>query len=334
MIERPTRIVAVVFSAAAMLLSTFAAKADIRAPTKPLATRVQEADKVFVGVLINRKLLEGDWCHADLKVTQAIKGCEIGELVPVLWRPMIARYDAKENQKGLALLKPTYEKRYWLRSDTFEDAKLTDQAVKLLGGQEFEREYVQQAVLSKEQEKIVIELAQRHGIKKVTKISTYNLYPTAARGITVKGVDQVKGREVSRRVLQVRYKDWWNPKDAPRKGDLRIGDFWAGKPTTRQQTILKVGKKEYRTGTIQGLSIEECESVLGRFLDGKYTFGPGLNEDSLDQVDWSQPQGFRKRGDQISVSFNHKSEGGGFYELEVLPTNDKLVISQVLRAIP
>ena len=85
---RPTRIVTFVAFTAAMLLSAFAARADIRAPTKPLATRVQEADKVFVGVLINRKLLEGDWCHADLKVTQAIKGVKAGELISVLWRPV------------------------------------------------------------------------------------------------------------------------------------------------------------------------------------------------------------------------------------------------------
>ncbi len=54
----------------------------------------------------------------------------------MLWRPKIARYDASENQKGLAVLKPAYEKRYWLRSDTFEDVKLTEQAVTLHQKQE------------------------------------------------------------------------------------------------------------------------------------------------------------------------------------------------------
>ena len=110
-----------------------AARVGCRAPTKPLAERVQEADKVFVGVLINRKLLKGDWCHADLKVTRAIKGVRAGEPVPVLWRPGIAHYDAREGQKGLAVLKPAHGDRYWLRSDTFEDAALAEQAVKLLG---------------------------------------------------------------------------------------------------------------------------------------------------------------------------------------------------------
>ena len=60
----------------------------------------------------------------------------------------------------------------------------------------FEREYVKRAVLSKEQEKVVIAIAQKRGIKKIAKIYTYNLYPTAARGIRVMGVEQFKGRGV------------------------------------------------------------------------------------------------------------------------------------------
>ena len=143
MIKRKTRPAALVAFTAAMLLSEFTANARSLAPTKPLPTRVQEAEKVFVGVLMNRKLLEGDWCHADLKVTQAIKGVKVGELVPVLWRPKIARYDARENQKGLAVLKYSHKNRYWLRSDTFEDAKLAEQAMKVSGGNEIERGYVQ-----------------------------------------------------------------------------------------------------------------------------------------------------------------------------------------------
>ena len=102
----------------------------------------------------------------------------------------------------------------------------------------------------------------------------------------------------------------------------------------RTQTILKVGEKEYRTGTIRDLSIEECESVLGRLLAGKYTVGPGVNEDSLDQIDWSKPQGFRKRGDGISVSFLHKREGGGFFDLEVSLSKGELSINELLQAVP
>jgi hypothetical protein len=115
---------------------------------------------------------------------------------------------------------------------------------------------VKRDVLSKKQEKVVIALAQKHGMNKIEKICTYNVCQTAARGIRVMGAEQFKGREVSFKVLNVTYKKWFHPGSAPRKGDLQMGDFWAGKPSTQKQTILKVDKKEYRAGSLQGISIE------------------------------------------------------------------------------
>ena len=193
---------------------------------------------------------------------------------------------------------------------------------------------MKRAVLSKEEEKVVISLSEKRGIKKIATISTHNLHPTAARGIRVKGVEQVKGREVSFKVLNVTYKKWFHPGSAPRKGDLQMGDFWAGKPGTQKQTILKVGKKEYRAGSVQGISIEECESILGLFLAGEYNHGPGVNDKSLNQIDWSNPNGFRKRGDTISVGFPHKNAGSGFFDLQIKLDGKQMTIDQMFQAVP
>ena len=106
-----------------------------------------------------------------------------------------------------------------------------------------EREYVKRAMLTKEQEKVVIALAQKVGIKKVAKISTHNMFPTPFRGIRVQGAEQVKGREVSYQVLSMSHGEWLQPGAKPGKGQVQLGDFWAGKPYTRKQTILKVVKK-------------------------------------------------------------------------------------------
>ncbi len=191
----------------------------------------------------------------------------------------------------------------------------------------FEREYVKLAVLSKEQEKVVIALVQKRGIKKIAKIYTYNVYPTAARGICVKGAEQIK-------VLNVTYKKWFHPGSVPRKGDMQMGDFWAGKPSTQKQTILKVDKKEYRAGSVQGISIEECESILALFLAGEYNHESGVNEKSLNQIDWSNPNGFRKRGDTISVDFPHKNAGSGFFDLQIKLDGKQLTINQMFQAVP
>jgi len=197
-----------------------------------------------------------------------------------------------------------------------------------------ERDYVARAVLTKAQEKIVLELAAKRGIKKVARISTYNMFPTAARGIRVQGIEQVKGREVSSQVLNVSYKKWWHPNTAPRKDDLQIGDYWAGKPRTQKEIILKVGKKEYRTRTVQGLSMEEAESIMGLFLAKKYIIEPAVNQENFKQIAWDKPMGFRKRGEDFSISFPHKAQGGGFFDLQVKMKNKEMIIHQMFQAVP
>ena len=199
----------------------------------------------------------------------------------------------------------------------------------------FEREYVKRAMLTKDQEKEVIALAQKCGIKKVSKISTHNMFPTPFRGIRVQGAEQVKGREVSYQVLSMSHSEWLQPGAKPGKGQVELGDFWAGKPYTRKQTILKVGKKEYRTGSIQGITAEECETILGLFLRGEYDHETAVNQKSLDQVDWNKPSRFSKRGEAISVGFLHKAgPGGGFFDLQVKLKGKQLTITQMFQAVP
>ena len=198
----------------------------------------------------------------------------------------------------------------------------------------FEREYVKRAMLTMEQEKKVIVLAQKCGIKKVAKISTHNMYPSPFRGVRVQGAEQVKDREVSFQILSVSHSEWLQPGAKPRKGDLQMGNFWAGKPYTRKQTILKVGKKEYRTGSVQGISIEECETILGLFLRGEYNREPAVNEKSLNQINWSKPSRFAKRGGAISVGFPHKNASEGFFDLQIKLNGKQLTINQMFQAVP
>ena len=199
----------------------------------------------------------------------------------------------------------------------------------------FEREYVKRAVLTKEQEKTVIELAKKAGIKKVAKISSHNMFPSSFRGLRVQGVEHLKGREVSYQVLSISHGAWLQPGAKPRKGQIQMGSFWAGKPYTRKQTILKIGKKEYRTGSIQGITIKECETILRQLISEDYNLGPRVNEKTLKQVDWTKPSRFSKRGESISVGFLHKGgPGSGFFDLQIKQAGDVLTINQMFQAVP
>ena len=199
----------------------------------------------------------------------------------------------------------------------------------------FERDYVKRAMLTKDQEKEVIALAQKCGIKKIDKISTHNMFPSPYRGVRVQGAEQVKGREVSYQVLSISHGEWLQPGAKPGKGQVQLGGFWAGKPYTRKQTILKVDKKEYRTGSTQGMTAEECEAILGLLLKGEYDHEQAVNGKLLNQVDWTKPSRFSKRGDSISIGFLHKGgDGSGFFDLQIKQDGKKLIITQMFQAIP
>ena len=199
-----------------------------------------------------------------------------------------------------------------------------------------ERDY-RAGKLTAAQEKIVIALAKKQGVEKVARISTIHFHPSAARGIRVDGAKEVNGREVSYKVLSVNFKPWFHPGGGPRKGDVRMGDFWAGKAYERKKTILRVGETDYLCGSIRGIEIKECEAMLGLFLAGKFTYSPGprINDRLLGQVDWNKPSRFSKRGNAISVGFLHKGgPGSGFFDLEVEFVAGKLNIRQMFQAIP
>ena len=197
-----------------------------------------------------------------------------------------------------------------------------------------ETDYVAGAVLTKAQEQMVLDLAAQRGIKKVAKISTYYLLPTDARGIQVQSVEQVKNREVTSQILNISYKKWWLPNEGPGKDDLQVGEFWAGKPATRKETILKVGKKDYRARTIQGMTLEEAEKILQMLLEPNYTVEPAVRQENFEQIAWDKPMSFRKQGDNYSVTFPHIARGAGFFDLQIKMNNGELIIHQMFQAIP
>ena len=199
-----------------------------------------------------------------------------------------------------------------------------------------ERDY-RAGKLTDAQEKIVIALAKKQGVAKVARISTIHFHPSAARGIRVDGAKETNGREVSYKVLSVNFKPWFHRGGGPRKEDVQMGDFWAGKAYEKKQTILRVGETDYLCGSIRGIEIKECEAMLGLFLAGKFTYSPNprINDRLLGQVDWNKPSRFSKRGDDISVGFPHKGgPGSGFFDLQVDFVDGKLNIKQMFQAIP
>ena len=95
-----------------------------------------------------------------------------------------------------------------------------------------------------------------------------------------------------------------------------------------------MGEKEYRTRTVQGLSLEQAESMLGLLLTKNYIIEPAVNQANFEKIAWDKPMGFRKRGETFSISFPHISRGAGFFDLQIKMTGGEIKIEQMFQAIP
>lgn len=96
--------------------------AGSRAPTKPLSERVQQAETVFLGKVVN-KVVDGDWAQAELLVEQPLRNAKKGMKIDVTWRITVGSffiYDVADGTQGIAILKDKHKNRYWLRADKFE----------------------------------------------------------------------------------------------------------------------------------------------------------------------------------------------------------------------
>jgi hypothetical protein len=105
-----------------------------RAPTKPLKERVQKAETVFLGKVVNKQV-EGDWAKAELLVEEPLRDAEKGAKIAVTWRIRVGNffiYDVAEDTQGIAILFDKHEGRFWLRADKFEDPEKLDEVKALI----------------------------------------------------------------------------------------------------------------------------------------------------------------------------------------------------------
>ena len=196
------------------------------------------------------------------------------------------------------------------------------------------RYYVPNGVLTSVDEAIILDLANKRGIERVAKIVTHYMLPSSAKAIRVEGITKKKGREVSREILSVTRKGWAFPEARPGKNDLIVGDFWAGKVYVKKQVELNVRGKSYLCSSVTGMTFEEAAALRAMFLNKRFKTSGTIRKNALDQVDWSQPTRFTKRGDSISIGFLARGRSGGFFDLQIKKENNLLTIFQMMQAMP
>src|SRR5688572_2300455 len=82
-----------------------------------------------------------------------------------------------------------------------------------------------EASLSASEIKQVLELAKANGIEAPAEVSTFHYLPVGGKGISVKSVDRIDGRNTSFDTVTISKKGWDQLK--PAKNSKRVGKFWA-----------------------------------------------------------------------------------------------------------
>ncbi|MFK7851046.1 MAG: hypothetical protein AB8D78_08725 [Akkermansiaceae bacterium] len=121
------------FALTAFLLATSSALA-IRAPEVPLEKRVEKAERIFVGKVINKEV-DGDWVKADLLVEKPLRNAEKDSKIPITYRKNIGNqpiYDITVGSKGVAILTDKHKDRYWLGHARFEKMEKLEEIEKLV----------------------------------------------------------------------------------------------------------------------------------------------------------------------------------------------------------
>lgn len=194
-----------------------------------------------------------------------------------------------------------------------------------------EREYLPKAVLTEEEEKKVIQLAEKHGIKNVEKISTAYLAPSSWVIINVREKEKIEGRDVTYRMIQVKCKKWYPAKEAAGKEDLSVGEFWSAPPGTVKHKILLVDKKKYRA-EVRNVTVEQCERVLEVLQKGKYTVTDAVKKDHFEHIDFQRPTHFSYdlETKRFHVGFCDKSDRYSWFIMKVILDGDGVQILEIL----
>jgi hypothetical protein len=165
------------------------------------------------------------------------------------------------------------------------------------------------AILSSRDMESVVKLANQCGVSRIAEVYTYNIHPSPHFGIGVKGVESIRGREVSFVTVLIDRETWMGrnkrPSDRPLKS---IGEFWVGLGgvRTNKLTTFAVGNRTVRVQLGDGVAILIADRIVEAFAVGKVRYTDKTAKEKLKGVDLSNPSGLGIKSDtnRFSISFS------------------------------
>jgi len=177
----------------------------------------------------------------------------------------------------------------------------TNQAKRAVSPEKITTNFIAEAHLTASEIKQVLELAKACGIDRPSEVRTFHYLPSVTKGISVKSVERVDGRNTSFDTVTIS-KLGWEERDSD-KSSKRVGDFWAG-AEAKYSTLLR--RYEFKKATIQisigkGIDVAFADKVIPLIDAKKVCF----------ESDWVR-QEFEELKDSKPVAFNRSWSDKGY----------------------
>lgn len=182
-----------------------------------------------------------------------------------------------------------------------------------------QRSYAKGYELTASEESKVIKLAKKQGLNSIQAISSYQIIPSVARGITVQETERVVGRTILYRTVQIfdsRYEsaDFWHNLFKPR--------FSVSPPDENQATLIRLGGRQIRVTLGDHVAPEAADTLIHALHSGHVIFSKLCTASDLGKAELTSPisVGRDSNSKEYTVNFEVKRNESGSWIVVVCKT--------------
>jgi len=202
------------------------------------------------------------------------------------------------------------------------------------GEQGLKTRFVPKGELTTNEVNLVIQLADKSGIKELEEISTDYVHPSTNLCIGAKEKETRDGRKVTFRRLYIGKRGW--ERQAPSDNEvIQIGDLWVQRVTREDLTVLNVKQCEYPVDLRDGIRPELAERLLEGFQSGKFRVERKSDEKLMPLIDFAQPRSLwvRADGTGMRMSFTSKHDRLEWFSIHFTFPDGEITIFKIMDII-
>ena len=203
------------------------------------------------------------------------------------------------------------------------------------GEEQLKTRFVPKGELTTNEVNLVIQLADKSGIKELEEVSTDYIHPSTNLFIGAKEKETRDGRKVTFRRLYIVKRGWESKRPPSDKEVIQIGDFWVERVSREELTVLNVQQREYRVDLRGGIQPEIAERILESLQSGKFRFERKSDEKLMPRIDFAQPQSLsvRAEGTGMRMSFTSKLDRFEWFSIHFTFDDGEITILKIMDII-